>query len=111
MAIVLPLSAYDSTYMECTFRTSSRVLRILTESEDNIRDVFFPLAGLRPVILDIEASGGLDFSSLDFVRFQVSKLDMSLDQSALAILSPESSSGWTVYSSGVNSWDSGVAIS
>ena len=44
--------AQDSTSTRCTLGTSSRVLRMPTESGDVIRYVFLPAVGLRPFMLD-----------------------------------------------------------
>ena len=55
--------AQDSTSTRCALGTSSRVLRMLTESGDVIRYVFLLSAGVRPFILDIGGGGRPVFSS------------------------------------------------
>ena len=61
--------ARDSTYKRCALRTSSRVLRLLTESGDAIGYVFLLSTGLRTFILDIGGGGRLVVSSCELVRF------------------------------------------
>ena len=61
--------AQDSTSTRCALGTSSRVLRMLTESGDVIRYVFLLSAGLRPFILDVGGSGEPVVSSWDFMGF------------------------------------------
>ena len=60
--------AQDSTSARCVLGTSSRVLRMLTESGDVIRYVFLLSAGLGPLILDVGGGGEPVFSSWEFVR-------------------------------------------
>ena len=101
------MGARDSTSTRCALGTSSRVLRILTESGDVIRYVFLLAADLRQDILDVGGGGRPVFSSWDFVRFEVSRAAMSLGQSPLATSSGVCSSGWTVCYSGDKSRNSG----
>ena len=103
--------AQDSTSTRCALGTSSRVLRMLTESGDVIRYVFLLSAGLRPFILDVGGGGEPVVSSWYFVGFEVSRAAMSSDQSPLATSSGVCSSGCTIYYSGNKSRDSGMAIS
>ena len=60
--------ARESTSTQCTLGTSSRVLRMLTESGGVIRYVFLLSAGLRPFVLNVGGGGGLVFSSWEFVK-------------------------------------------
>ena len=105
------MGARDSTSTRCALGTSSRVLRILTESGDVIRYVFLLSAGLRLFILDVGGGGEPFISSWNFVRFGVGRAAMSLDQSQLATSCEVSTSGWTVCYGGDKSRDSGMAIS
>ena len=61
--------AQDSTSTRCALGTSSRVLRMPTESGDVIRYVFLQSAGLRQDMLDVGGGGRPVVSSWDFVRY------------------------------------------
>ena len=65
----LSSGAQDSTSTRCALGTSSRVLRMLTESGDVIRYVFLLSAGFRQDILDVGGGSRPVFSSWEFVRF------------------------------------------
>ena len=82
-----------------------------TESGDVIRYVFLQSAGLGLDMLDVEGAGRPVISSWDFVRLEIGRAAMSLDQSPLATSSGVDSSGWTVCYSGDKSRHSGMAIS
>ena len=60
---MLKVGAQDSTSTRCALGTSSRVLRMLTESWDVIRYVFLLSAGLWTFILDVRGGGKPVFSS------------------------------------------------
>ena len=57
------MGAQDSTSTRCALGTSSRVLRMLTESGEVIRYVFLLSAGLRQDILHVGGGGRPVFSS------------------------------------------------
>ena len=61
--------AQDSTSARCALGTSTRVLRLLTESGDVIRYVFLLSAGVRQDKLDVGGGGRPVCSSWGFVRF------------------------------------------
>ena len=61
--------ARDSTSTRCALGTSSRVLRMLTESGGVFRYVFLLSAGLRQDLLDVGGGGRPVFSSWEFVGF------------------------------------------
>ena len=62
------MGAQDSTSTRCALGTSSRVLKMLTESEDIIRYVFLLSADLRPFLLDVRGGGEPVFSLWGFVN-------------------------------------------
>ena len=66
---ITAIGAQDSTSTRCAPGTSSRVLRMLTESGGVIRYVFLQSADSRQDILDVGGGGRPVFSSWEFVRF------------------------------------------
>ena len=66
---MLYIGAQDSTSTRCALGTSSRVLRMLTESGGVIRYVFLLSADWRLDKLDVGGGGRLVFSLWEFVRF------------------------------------------
>ena len=84
---------------------------MLTESGDVIMYIFLLLADVGPFILDIEGGGSPVFSAWEFVRFEIARGAMSLDQSPLAVSCRVSASGGSVWYSGEKRHNSGIAIS
>lgn len=68
----------DSTSTRCALGTSSRELRMPTASGDVIRYVSLLLAGFEPCILDVRGGDRPDFSSGQFVGFEVDRAVMSV---------------------------------
>ena len=100
----------DSTSTQCALETSSRALRMLTESGDSVRYVSFRSAGLSGFILVDGGGCGPVFLCRGFWDWGFAKAAMSLGQSPLAMSYGVGMGGWTVRYGGVKSHDSGMAI-
>ena len=104
------IGARDSTSTRCALGTSSRVLRMLTESGDVIRYVLLRSAGLGDSVLVDGGGCGPVFLCRGFWDLGFAKAAMSLRQSPLAMSYGVGTSGWTVRYGGVESHDSGMAV-
>ena len=104
------LGAWDSTSTRCVLETSSRSLRMLTESGDGIRYVSLQSAGLGAFILVDGGGCGPVFLCRGFWDLGFDKAAMSLGQLPSAMSYGVGMSGWTVRYSSAKSHNSGMAI-